>query len=122
MRTLRRLQDRETGLWYQLPAHPGDEGNYLESSCTAMFGYSAAKGARLGLLPRRYSKVGRRAWDGIVAHCLDYSAGDGVHLTHICPGTCVGDKDYYYARGTVSQGETYAVGAAILLGNEIENY
>lgn len=120
MRTLRRLQDSGTGLWYQLPAHPADEGNYLESSCSGMFGYAAAKGARLGLLPRGYRKVGRRAWRGIVEHCLDYDA-DGVHLTRICPGTCVGDKSYYYSRGTVSGGETYAVGAAILLGNEIEN-
>ena len=119
MNSLRKLQD-DSGMWYQLPARPRDSGNYLESSCTAMFGYAAAKGARLGLLPRGYRKVGRRAWRGIVEHCLDYDA-DGVHLTRICPGTCVGDKSYYYSRGTVSGGETYAVGAAILLGNEIEN-
>lgn len=121
MRSLKRFQDKETGLWYQLPAHPSDEDNYLESSCSAMFGYAAAKGARLGLLPRRYADVGRRAWEGIVNHCLEYGE-DGVHLTRICPGTCVGDKDYYYARGTVSSGESYAVGAAIMLGNEVENH
>lgn len=120
MKSLCRLQDKRSGMWYQLPAHPGDADNYLESSSTSMFGYAAAKGFRLGILPRRYARMAKKAWAGITEHCLEYGP-DGVHLTRICPGTCVGDKDYYYSRGVVSSGESYAVGAAIMLGNEIEN-
>ena len=120
MKSLRRVQD-DSGMWYQLPAHPGDAGNYLESSCTAMFGYAAAKGSRLGLLTRRYSKMAWKSWSGIKGGCLKYEP-DGVYLTRICPGTCVGDKDYYYSRGVVACGESYALGAAIMLWNEIENY
>lgn len=121
MKSLRRFQDRKTGLWFQLPAHPKDEGNYLESSCSAMFGYAAVKGARLHLLSSCYRNTGKKAWNGITQHCLEES-GDGVHLTRICPGTCIGDKAYYYGRGTVSKGETYALGAALMLANEMENY
>lgn len=121
MKRLRCRQDRKTGLWYQLPDRPKDKGNYLESSCTAMFGYAALKGARLGLLPACYRKVGEKAWKGITVHCLE-KGDDGIHLTRICPGTCIGDKAYYYGRGTVSRGETYALGATLLLANEMENY
>ncbi len=119
MNTLARLQDGKTGLWYQLPAHPGEKGNFLESSCTAMFGYAAAKGARLGILPPKFAQIARKAYNGIVQHCID--AEDGS-LGQICAGTCVGDKAYYYGREIVQGTETYATGAVLMLANEMENY
>lgn len=42
--------DPETGLWYQVLDCPGQEGNYLEATCNAMFAYSMLKGVRLGAL------------------------------------------------------------------------
>jgi unsaturated rhamnogalacturonyl hydrolase len=42
--------DPETGLWYQVLDCPGQEGNYLEATCNAMFAYSMLKGVRLGVL------------------------------------------------------------------------
>ncbi|SFN52683.1 unsaturated rhamnogalacturonyl hydrolase [Cohaesibacter marisflavi] len=40
---------REQGAWLQVIDQPDLEGNYLESSATAMFSYALLKGARLGL-------------------------------------------------------------------------
>ena len=119
MNTLAGLQDRKTGLWRQLPLRVRDKANFLESSGSAMFGYAMAKGARLGLLPKKFSSLAQRAYDGIVGHCLLEVGTPDIRLGRICAGTCIGDKEYYYARSQVDRGETYALGAVLLLANEL---
>lgn len=42
--------DPATGAWWQVMDRPGDAGNYVESSGSAMFAYALLKGARLGYL------------------------------------------------------------------------
>ncbi|KAI0112906.1 glycoside hydrolase family 105 protein [Daldinia grandis] len=42
--------DPATGGWWQLLDEPGREGNYIESSGSAMFAYALLKGTRLGYL------------------------------------------------------------------------
>ena len=37
---VKKLQDPKTGGWYQVMDRSGDQGNYVESSCSAMFIYS----------------------------------------------------------------------------------
>jgi len=44
------LQDTVSGHWFQLPVHPYDEGNYIESSCTAMFAYGIDGALKMGIL------------------------------------------------------------------------
>ncbi len=48
-----KFQDEETGMFWQVMDHPGVEGNYLETSGTALFAYAVLKGVRLGYLPKR---------------------------------------------------------------------
>ncbi len=119
MNTIVKLQDRKTGLWHQLPLHVRDKANFLESSGSAMFGYALAKGVRIGVLPADHLKAAQKAYDGLVNHCLLDVGGEDVRLGRICAGTCIGDKAYYYARQQVERGETYAVGAFLLLANEL---
>ena len=45
--------DPLSGGWWQVLNEPGREGNYIESSGSAMFVYTLFKGVRLGLLSRR---------------------------------------------------------------------
>ncbi|CAJ2512844.1 Uu.00g009630.m01.CDS01 [Anthostomella pinea] len=42
--------DQQTGGWWQILDEPGKEGNYIESSGSAMFAYALLKGVRLGYL------------------------------------------------------------------------
>jgi len=116
--TLLKFQDGRSGLWYQLPVHPKDKGNFLEASCTAMFAYALAKGTRLGILPEKYGRSAQKAYDGLVKNCIANPGTPEIEMTGICAGTCIGDKDYYYARGIVKD-ESYAIAAFILLGNEL---
>ncbi|RYP32638.1 hypothetical protein DL767_005143 [Monosporascus sp. MG133] len=52
--------DPTTGAWWQIMDQPGREGNYIESSGSAMFAYSLLKGARLGYLDGRLGSVAVR--------------------------------------------------------------
>lgn len=57
--------DPATGGWWQVLDAPGQEGNYIESSGSAMFSYALLKGSRLGYLPPAQvphaSDIGSRA-------------------------------------------------------------
>lgn len=57
--TLQRFADPATGMWYQVLDQPAREGNFVESSASAMFIYSLLEGARLGLLPASCAQRGR---------------------------------------------------------------
>jgi rhamnogalacturonyl hydrolase YesR len=50
--------DRETGAWWQVLDHPGRDGNYVESSGSAMFVYCLLKGVRMGYLNGTASEIG----------------------------------------------------------------
>lgn len=122
MQTLHKLQDKATGHWYQLPARPSDtaRGNYIESSATVMFGYAMAKGERLGLLKGgKWRKAAQRAWEGVQTHSLRGGNGKRITLGNVCAGTCIGERDYYYAR-PITEGESFADGALLLFAYEME--
>ena len=46
MAAIAKVQDAETGVWYQVLDRRGQAGNYLEASGSCMFVYSTAKGVR----------------------------------------------------------------------------
>jgi len=117
--TLLKYQDRESGLWYQLPLHPKDKGNFLESSCSVMFAFALAKGARLGILSEKSEIAAQKAYDGIIKRNISNPGTSEMEITGICAGTCIGDRDYYYNRDIISN-ESYAIGAFIMLGNELK--
>ncbi|MEL5894751.1 glycoside hydrolase family 88 protein [Bacteroides sp. GD17] len=111
--TLYPLQDEKTGHWYQLPVYPGETGNFIESSCTAMFAYAAAKGIALGIVPAdKFMPTIERAYNGLEANSLQ-SAGQYLKMKNICGGTCIGDKEYYYNRDIVDA-RAYAFGIAVM--------
>jgi unsaturated rhamnogalacturonyl hydrolase len=112
--TLAGLQDTATGHWYQLPLYPGEAGNFIESSCTAMFAYGITVGIADGLLPAEtFRPVIDNAFRGIEKNSLKTVGDSLVTLTNVCSGTCVGDKAYYFRREVV-EGTPFALGAAIM--------
>ncbi|KAJ4417090.1 hypothetical protein N0V82_006372 [Gnomoniopsis sp. IMI 355080] len=52
--------DARTGAWWQVVDQQGREGNYIESSGSAMFTYALFKGARLGFLPSNETTSAQR--------------------------------------------------------------
>ncbi|MDZ7635859.1 MAG: glycoside hydrolase family 88 protein [Bacteroidales bacterium] len=72
---LSEIQDPQTGGWYQVLDRSGDTGNYIETSCTAMFAYSIFKGVRMGYIDRKFLANAEKAYLGLIDNFIITSAG-----------------------------------------------
>ena len=77
-------QDKNTGTWYQVMDSPGREGNYLESTCSAMFTYALLKAYRKGYVGAKYRDAGIRAYKGIINNFTKVNADKTISLTNCC--------------------------------------
>lgn len=74
-------QDAETGGWWLVmdEPYPGAEGNYIESSGTAMFTTGLLKGARLGYISdEKYTTAATKAYDLMVNEFVAQNATGGL--------------------------------------------
>jgi len=116
-------QDEATGHWYQLPARPNDEGNFIESSCTAMFGYGILTAIKHDLVDGdEYEQAIRRAYYGLRDHSTFAIDPENPYLNtmNVCAETCIGDTDYYFSR-EVANGRSYALAMDIIFGRSYED-
>jgi unsaturated rhamnogalacturonyl hydrolase len=126
MASVRRFQDANTGLWYQVMDQGGREGNYLESSTSAMFAYVMAKGVRKGHLPAEYLEIARRGFEGLVAHKVTVDGRNLVNLKDTAGGTGLGGRPYrdgsyaYYIHEKIYTNDFKGVGPFILAGLEMQ--
>ena len=108
------------GLWYQVMDRSGDEGNYLESSCSAMFVYSLFKAVRKGYIDPAYFNVARKGYEGILNHFIKVDENGLVSITQACAIAGLGGKVYrsgdyeYYIHETIRDNDPKAVGPFIL--------
>lgn len=100
---LLKYRERSTGLFYQVIDRPDLEGNYLETSGSAMTAASVFKACRQGILPgENYWDIGREILQSLVEHKLVRVEGRTV-LTDVCrvaglgpePGRRDGSAAYY---------------------------
>ena len=80
---LMKYLDDDIGMFYQVPDMPEREGNYPETSGSAMIGYFFLKGARIGVLDAAYAEVGERVFRSICSRCLTERDGQ-LNLGGIC--------------------------------------
>lgn len=73
---LLQYQDDKTKLFYDVIDLVDEEKNYLESSGSSLVSYAILKGARLGLLPQSYLKIGLEIFNGICDQFLSEKDGD----------------------------------------------
>lgn len=73
---LLQYQDSKTKLFYDVIDLVDEPKNYLESSGSSLVSYAILKGARLGLLPQSYLKIGQEIFTGICDHFLSEKDGD----------------------------------------------
>ena len=75
----------EDGLFCQVIDHPDAEGNYTETSGSAMIAYALLKGVRLGVLnPEKYLPIGKRVFEALADTKLKANAEGKAELTDIC--------------------------------------
>jgi len=100
-----------SGLWHQLI---DKNDSYLETSATAMFTYSIAKGVNEGWIDDRYQSIAENGWEGIKSQIQ----GDGK-VKNICAGTGIkNDLVFYYTR-PAPLNDAHGLGAILLAGIEM---
>ena len=99
---LEKVEDPETGLWYQVLDKGGQEGNYIESSASSMFIYAFAKGAKNKYLPQEYLTKANIKFDSLTENQITTDENGFIKLNNICGGAGLGgnpyrmgDYDYY---------------------------
>lgn len=124
------VQDRKTGLWYQVLDQGGREGNYLEASASSMFVYAIAKGVRKGYIDPLFLSAAEKAYKGIISNLITVGDDGFVNLHQICSVAGLGrysnDRSYrdgsfgYYVSEPVVANDFKGIGAFILASLEME--
>ena len=120
MEALMKVQDKETHLWYQVPDRAAEEGNYLESTCSAMYCYAMAKGVRLGLLPKSYLQEAKQVLQGLKTHKLRLDEDGTLSLIDCCAVAGLGGNPYrdgtynYYVHERIRANDPKGVAPLIL--------
>lgn len=123
-RSLREKADPLTGLWFQVLDRPGEEGNYLEATCCAMFSYAFSKAVNIGVYSdRRYAaEVYRKT----VRQFVTRDSQGLVNLERCCEVAGLGGKDNrsgdydYYIHERVRANDPKGIGPLIWASIESE--
>ncbi len=121
-----KVQDQQSGLWYDILDMPQGKGNYHEASASNMFVYTFAKGVRMGYLPSSYLASAKKGYNGIQKEFVEYIGDDKVNLKGTVSVSGLGGKPYrdgsyaYYLSEKVVTNDAKGVGAFLLAANEME--
>lgn len=123
---LAKVQDKKTGVWWDVLDKGTREGNYVEASASSMFVYGMAKGARMGWVPKKYQANAVRGWAGIQKEFVKTLPDGTISLTGVVAVSGLGGKpyregtyDYYIHEKTVAD-DLKGIGAFLMAGSEIE--
>ncbi len=123
---IRHVRDPETGLWYQVLDRGGSEGNYLEASCSAMFCYAFAKGAKNGYLPQEYYRIAEESFESILEEFIIEDEDGLPGMIQVCGGAGLGGDPYrdgsyeYYIGVDRVKNDPKGVGPFILAALELK--
>lgn len=96
---LKKYQNPETGLWYQVVDKPDDGRNWCETSGSGMFLYAMANGIRLGVITKEeFEENVRLAAKGLHTKMVPNMETGHYDIISCCNGLCVQNKeeDYYF--------------------------
>lgn len=105
---LKATQD-ESGMWHTVLDDPA---SYPECSASSMVVYSVLKLIRLGVLPKEYGAMARKAW----ATINDRYVRDGI-VTGVSAGTDPGSGSHYKGKAVGTQ--PWGTGAYLMAGSEV---
>ena len=119
-----KVQDAETGLWWQVLDQGGRQGNYLEATAACMFVYSMAKGINRGYLSGNFLAPTLHGYKGIIERQIRKEMNGSLSLTSCCQVAGLGygrDGSYsYYIREPIVDNDLKGVGPFILSGIEVQ--
>lgn len=121
-KTIENYRDPETGMWFQVTDQIGRDGNYVESSGSAMFIYTWVKGTQKGYLDTAYLEKGKVAYEEFVKKFVKVNEDGTISVTDGCAVAGLGgDKKYrdgsyqYYLSEPVRDNDPKAVSPFIMV-------
>lgn len=121
-----KVQDKETGLWYQVLDKGGEKGNYLEATGSSMFVYTIIKSVNKGYLPKSYTTYAKKGYDGIINNLITVDENGLVSLNKCCAVAGLGGTPYrsgsyeYYVTEEIRSNDSKGTGPFILASLEFE--
>lgn len=126
--SVEKVQDKKSGVWWDILDFPGREKNYLESSASAMFVYALARGVREGYLPQKYMRVATTGWAGIQREFIKTNDKGETNWEGTVSVSGLGGNPYrdgsydYYMSEKLRTNDAKGLGPAIRAAVEIEAY
>ncbi|MGN6804115.1 MAG: DUF4350 domain-containing protein [Ginsengibacter sp.] len=120
-----KVQDSQSGLWWDVLNYAHRKGNFEEASASCMFVYTLAKGVRLGYLPSSYLAVAKKGYSGIAKKFVTNANGqtnlEGTVSVSGLGGHPYRDGTYnYYINEKVVTNDPKGIGAFLLATDEME--
>ncbi|WP_374460049.1 glycoside hydrolase family 105 protein [Chryseobacterium taeanense] len=121
-----KVQDRQTGLWYQVLDKGGEKGNYLEATGSSMFVYTIMKSVNKKYLPKSYKKYAKKGYEGILKNLISVDKNGMVSLNQCCAVAGLGGNPYrsgsyeYYIGEEIRSNDPKGTGPFILASLEFE--
>jgi len=121
-----KVQDRKTGLWYQVLDKDGEKGNYLEATGSSMFVYTMMKSVNKNYLPKSYKKFAKKGYEGILKNLITVDENGMVNLNRCCAVAGLGGNPYrsgsyeYYINEEMRSNDPKGTGPFILASLEFE--
>ena len=113
-------QDKKSGLWYQVMDSPKREGNYLESTCSAMFTYALLKAYRKGYVDSQYRDAGIKAYKGMIKNFIKVHADKTISLTQLKENKKRDGSYEYYLSEPIRDNDAKGVGPFLWASLEME--
>ena len=118
-----KVQDKDTGLWYQVLDKGDLEGNYLEATGSSMFVYVMAKGVNQGYLSTKYRTIAEKGFQGLLDYLVEVEPNGMVNLKKCCAVAGLGgDRDgsfEYYINEEVRANDPKGTGPFIMASLEL---
>ena len=93
--SVEKFRDPASGMWYQVTDQGTRQGNYLESSGSAMFIYTWVKGAQKGYLPNGFLEKGQQAYEQFIKQFLKNNEDGTISITNACSVAGLGGEKNY---------------------------
>jgi len=122
-----KVQDKSSGVWWQVTDRAGAEKNYLESSASAMFVYALTRSINKGYISPLYRSAAERGYAGLLKEFVVKDAGGLTHLTKtVAVGGLGGSPNRngtyaYYLSEPIRTDDLKAIGPFMLAALEMES-
>lgn len=119
-KALASFQDPATCMWFQVTDQPKREGNYVESSCSAMYIYTIAKGLNKKYLGEEFRPLVNKAFCGFIANAIQKNEDGTTSITKACSVAGLGGKPYrsgtfeYYISEPIRNDDPKVIGPFIM--------